>query len=131
MEDLIIARRSRLNNTVFKANTQPLFRVEFPTGRFIFYEATATTLNFADGMGLMFAFGKQQQNAYVFIETPEEDNYLPKSAGEGRKYWRFTSKDLATNFAYVFDIRNKKFVYFELDKQPNEKGMYKLTLINK
>ena len=128
MDDIIIFRRQRGSTGQWKCREKTLLKVEYEQGRFVVFEKLAKRLQAKNGDACMFGFSKKDKCAYIFKETPEEDSYYLRQAGDGRPYFRFTSKQLAQFFIEVFEIQDEKVGYFEASEQPTDKGWFKLTL---
>ena len=129
MEDVVIFRRQRGSTGQWKCREKTLLKVEFEQGRFVVFEKLAKQIGAKNGDAVMFGFSKKDKCAYIFKETPEEDSYYLRQAGEGRPYFRFTSKQLAQYFVEVFELDSvDKVGYFQTCAQPNEKGWHRLTL---
>ena len=103
MEDLIIVRRKRGTKGQWLSHEKPCIKLELPRGAFTIFEKTAKLLNAANRDALMFAFSKVNKCGYVFKEDPQEDSYYLSNTG--RAYYRFTSKELATYFIDIFEIK--------------------------
>lgn len=125
MEDLIIFRRQRATKGQWMSHELPRIKIEMPRGTFVIFKKVAELLNAKQRDAVMFAFNKKDKCGYIYKEEPEEDSYFLGNSGRG--YYRFTSKELMLFFIDFFDIEHQKAAYFVLDKEPNEKGMYRFT----
>jgi hypothetical protein len=123
MEDLIYFRRQRSSGGQFQGNQTPLIRLDLKRGQFVIYNKVAELIKAKGKDAVMFAFNKKDKCGYIFKENPEIDSYY--LTGGSRSYYRFTSKQLSDFFVDFFGINKEKAVYFELEKTPNEKGMFK------
>lgn len=95
-----------------------------PRGTFVVFDKVAKLIEAGHGDAVMFAFNKKNKCAYIYKEEPEEDSYYLSYSG--RKYYRFTSKELMLFFIDFFGIVKERAVYFDVDSTPNEKGMFKV-----
>ena len=94
-----------------------------PRGQIVIFKNAMDMMGFKHNEAVMFGFNRKDKCGFIFKEEPADDSYYLRD--NGRNYVRFTSKDLMLHMCDVFDILDKKNVYFVLEKEPNEKGMYK------
>ena len=127
MEDIIVFRRRRGTGGQFTPNNKFGMRVQTKDGRFTVFHNLSEKLGIEDGSAIMFAFSRANNCSFVFKEEPDEDSYICRCANGGRKYFRFTSKDLARYFVEFFGIDGQENIYFEIGEAVDEKGYLKLT----
>ena len=123
MDEIEIFRRQRGSSGQWKSRLKPLIKLEMPRGQIVIFKNAMDMMGFKHNEAVMFGFNRKDKCGFIFKEEPADDSYYLRD--NGRNYARFTSKDLMLHMCEVFDIEGKKNVYFVLEKEPNEKGMYK------
>ena len=96
-----------------------------PRGQIVVFKNAMDMMGFKHGEAVMFGFNHKDRCGFIFKEEPADDSYYLRNAG--RNYSRFTSKDLMLHMCEVFGIVDETNAYFVIDKEPNERGMYKFT----
>lgn len=84
-------------------------------------------MNVKDNEGVMFGFNKKEKSAYIIKDT-EPDAFIIHQ--RDKNTFRFCSKELIGWFDEVYELSKTGILSFSfnIDEQPNEKGMYKLIL---
>jgi len=123
--EIEIYRRKRGSSGQWKSHSKPYLKLEMPRGQFVVFKNAMDIMGFKHNEAVMFGFNKKEQCGYIFKEDPEDDSYYLRDNGRG--YARFTSKDLMLHIIDIFGISDEKNIYFEIEKTPNEKGMFKFT----
>lgn len=126
MEEIEIFRRKRGSSGQWRSRSKPLIKLEMPRGQVVVFKNAMDMMNFKHNEAVMFGFNKKERCGYVFKEEPEDDSYYLRD--NGKNYARFTSKDLMLHICNVFQIERVGNVYFEIEKTPNEKGMWKFKI---
>lgn len=123
--EIEIYRRKRGSTGQWKSHEKPLINLQMPRGQITVFKKTMELMGLQHGDAVMFGFNKKEKCGYIFKEEPQEDSYYLRNNQRG--YARFTSKDLMLHMCDVFELQDEKNIYFIVDEQPNEKGMYKFT----
>lgn len=123
--DIEIFRRQRGSSGQWRSHSKPLLKLEMPRGQVVVFKNAMDMMNFKHNEAVMFGFNRKEQCGYIFKEQPQDDSYYLRDNGRG--YSRFTSKDLMLHMCEVFGISDEKNVYFRIETEPNEKGMYKFV----
>lgn len=127
MEELKIVRRKNKRNS-YKFN-QPIMKLEIRQARFIVSKKVAKNLGLKESLSVMFAFNKKENCAYI-TEDKEPDAFKMKLNNVNTL--RFSSQNLRNHFVDMFDLDEAVDNYFFMvDQEPNQKGLFKITLIKR
>lgn len=127
MEELKIVRRSNKRNS-YKFN-QPIIKLEIRQARFIVIKKVAKNLGLKENLSVMFAFNKKESCAYI-TKDKEPDAFKMKLNNVNTL--RFSSQNLRNYFVDVFDLDEAVDNYFFMvNQEPNQKGLFKITLKKK
>jgi len=102
-------------------------KIYLKNGRVSLTQKTCNILNVKDNEGVMFGFNKKEKSAYIIKDT-EPDAFIIHQ--RDKNTFRFCSKELIGWFDEVYELSKTSVLSFSfnIDEQPNEKGMYKLIL---
>jgi hypothetical protein len=121
--EMEIVRRKRHTAGQYMCHEKPLIKLELNRGQVVVFQKSMELMGFKHNEAVMFGFNKKEKRGFLFKEYPQPDSYYLRNSSRG--YSRFTSKDLMLYMVDVFDIpAEAKVVYFEIEKQPTEKGAF-------
>ena len=102
-------------------------KIHLRNGRVSLTQKTCNILNVKDNEGVMFGFNKKEKSAYIIKDT-EPDAFIIHQ--RDKNTFRFCCKELIGWFDEVYELSKTGVLSFSfnIDEQPNEKGMYKLIL---
>lgn len=123
--DLTLVRRT--TPAMYRTQDIPLIGMYVMNGKFILTKAAINLIGIKDRGGIMFGFNKAERTAYVTLDN-EPDAFMVTRKDEYR--YRFCSIVLRDFFMDVFDLKRvrRTIYYFDISKQPNEKGFHQITL---
>lgn len=124
-DDLILIRRA--SPAMYGTQNNPILICSIQEGKFELTRAAAGLLGITDKGGIMFAFNKGAKTAYV---TPDDepDAFMVTRKNDYR--YRFASAVVRNYFIETFGIDRwqRKTYYFDMAKEPNNKGFYQIKL---